>query len=36
MIPKRIEVLEKLPRNQNHKIDRNALLSILEEQKGAT
>lgn len=36
MIPKRIEVLEKLPRNQNHKIDRNALLSILEEQKEAT
>jgi amino acid adenylation domain-containing protein len=36
MIPKRIEVLEKLPRNQNHKIDRNALLRRLEEQKEPT
>jgi D-alanine--poly(phosphoribitol) ligase subunit 1 len=36
MIPKDIQILEKLPRNQNHKIDRNALLSILEEQKEAT
>jgi D-alanine--poly(phosphoribitol) ligase subunit 1 len=36
MIPKDIQILEKLPRNQNHKVDRNALLCLLKEQKGAT
>jgi D-alanine--poly(phosphoribitol) ligase subunit 1 len=35
MIPKHIEVLERLPRNQNHKIDRNALRQQLEERKEA-
>ncbi len=34
MIPKRIHHLEELPRNQNHKIDRKALLCHLEEQRG--
>jgi acyl-coenzyme A synthetase/AMP-(fatty) acid ligase len=34
MIPKEIRILDSLPRNQNHKIDRNALLCLLEEQKG--
>jgi len=36
MIPKVIQKLKLLPRNQNHKIDRNALLCQLEEQKGAS
>ena len=35
MIPNRIEVLIQLPRNQNHKIDRKALLQLLKE-KGET
>jgi D-alanine--poly(phosphoribitol) ligase subunit 1 len=34
MIPKVIQVLEHLPRNQNHKVDRTALLLLLEEKKG--
>jgi len=35
MVPKQIEVLERLPRNQNHKIDRNALRKLLDERKEA-
>jgi acyl-coenzyme A synthetase/AMP-(fatty) acid ligase len=34
MIPKTISTLKHLPRNQNHKIDRKALLSLLIEQRG--
>jgi D-alanine--poly(phosphoribitol) ligase subunit 1 len=33
MIPKQIDILPQLPRNRNHKIDRNALRSILEERQ---
>jgi amino acid adenylation domain-containing protein len=36
MVPKVIQVLEHLPRNQNHKVDRKALLRLLEEQKGVS
>ena len=36
MVPKEIRKLESLPRNQNHKIDRKALLCRLEEEKEAS